>query len=152
MDEWMAWMMVYGFQAVESVALVASLCFAALAFRADFQSRQVENLIRITESHRALWLHFSGHPELARVLKSGLDLQIAPVTGDEQRFVILLIAHIFTAFRTTQSRLYATPEGQDQDIGELFSLPIPQAVWQSTKYIQDRNFVDYVEHCVKRFS
>jgi hypothetical protein len=146
------WMVSYGLQAVESVAVAAGLCFAAIGFLADARSRKAENLIRVTESHRTLWLYFSDHPELARILQREANLVSTPMTVSEERFVILLIAHVFTAFKTTQSHLKVRLEGQDDDIGELFSLPIPMAVWCRVRHLQDHDFVTYIEHCVQKWN
>jgi hypothetical protein len=74
------------------------------------------------------------------------------MTQAEHRFVVLLIAHVVMAFKTNEAHLKAKPEGQDQDIGELFSLPVPREVWRGIRHLQDKDFVAYVDECVKRWS
>lgn len=66
--------------------------------------------------------------------------------------MILLIAHVVMAFKTNQSHLKTKPEGQDQDVGELFSLPIPGQVWREIRHLQDTDFVEYVKGCLHRWS
>lgn len=35
------------------------------------------------------------------------------------------------------------PEGLRQDIGEFFSLPIPRAIWEKIKSLQNEDFVRF---------
>jgi hypothetical protein len=74
MSEVMEWMAKYGFQLIQSAGVIAGLCFSAAAFRASAKITQAENLVRVTENHRALWLHFSDHPELERVIRRNVNL------------------------------------------------------------------------------
>ncbi len=143
----MSWLAGSG-QLIEALALIGSLCFTAAALRADVKTRRAENLIRITENHRTIWLHFQDHPDLSRVLEPTPDLLASPVSPKEHRFVILLITHVFTAFKTTQAGLYPDLEWQDEDVGCLFRLPISRAVWLNVRHLQDRDFVRYIETCV----
>jgi len=39
------------------------------------------------------------------------------------------------------------PEGIRRDVWELFSLPIPKAVWEKAKDLHDADLVAFVEQC-----
>ena len=58
MNEWAYWLSAHGHDWIQSVGIIGGLVFTALALRADTKSRRAENLIRITENHRALWTRF----------------------------------------------------------------------------------------------
>ena len=45
-----------------------------------------------------------------------------------------------------------TPEGLRQDVKSLFSLRIPNAVWEKMKTFQDREFVRFVDECLSHGS
>lgn len=47
-----------------------------------------------------------------------------------------------------RDRLYVRAEGMYQDVAELVSLPIPQAVWETLKPRQDEDFVAFVAECL----
>lgn len=149
MTEFMHWLSASIFQLVESTALIGSLAFTAISLRADLKSRKAENLIRITENHRTLWLHFQDHPELSRVLEAHADLVAHPVTPQEQRFVILIILHLFTTYKTMKSGLYPKLDGVEEDVGSLFTLPIPSTCWKRVRPLQDRDFVAFVDGCIQ---
>lgn len=88
----------------------------ALGFGAEARSRQAENLIRITESHRALWSQYHDNPALHRVLDPAADIEARPVTPEEARFVQFLILHIHLTFQLSKQGIYRQPERVREDI------------------------------------
>ena len=46
--------------------------------------------------------------------------------------------------------LLIDPAGQEADIREFFSLPIPHAVWSQTKKFRDPETIAYVESLLTR--
>ena len=139
------WVVEHGASLIQSLGIILGLLFTGAALRAETRSRQVENLIRITEGHRALWTYFDERPELSRLFHLRVDLDQHPLTAKESRFVQFLINHIFLTFRAQHGGLLQAPQHLRDDIRAFFSLPIPRAVWEKVRRYQDDDFRKYME-------
>lgn len=145
MNEWAHWFSAHGHDWIQSVGIIGGLVFTALALRADTKSRRGENLIRITENHRALWTRFDEMPSLKRVLDPYPDLNTHPITHEEARFVQFLILHLNTTFQLARGGLYSQPTTIEADVRSLLSFPLPKAVWSAIKGFQDEDFAAFVD-------
>lgn len=134
---------------VEVTALLVGMFYMAREFREDSRSRQITNLIQITEGYRELWSQMYSNPELARVISSEVDLHKSPITPEEDRFVRSLINHLSVSFQASQVQLFMAPENLRDDVSEFFNLPIPHAVWLGARSYQDRRFADFVDCCIR---
>lgn len=143
--EWLQWLDADAHAWIQSLGIMAGLCFTAFGFRAEAKSRQSENLIRITESHRALWTRYDDSPELHRVLDPAADVTQEPVTPQEARFVQFLILHIHLTYQLSKGGVYRQPERVREDIRGLISLPVPHAVWRKLRGFQNRDFVRFID-------
>ena len=141
------WMDNHGFDLLEAVGIIASLTFTAVSFRRDDRSRRVGNLLTLTQSHREVWKEQLHDPKLKRILDPKANLAREPVTRDEEIFVTLVIQHLNIVFHALRDELTINPEGLRRDVWQFFSLPIPQAVWNQLKPLQNEAFVAYVEAC-----
>ena len=130
---------------VQTVALAGGLLFTGIAITLDARARRVGNLIQLTQQHRDLWERLYAQSELARILDPGADPAQSPVTVEEERFVIFLILHLSDTYYATRAGFYHRLPGLRKDIGRFFSLPIPRAVWEKVKDLQDETFVRFVE-------
>ena len=110
----------------------------------EARARRVGNLIRLTEQHRDLWERMYSQPELARILDPGADLARMEVTVQEEMFVIFIILHLSSTYYAIRSGVFQKPHGLRKDIERFFSLPIPRAVWDKVKTLQDAPFVNFV--------
>jgi hypothetical protein len=129
---------------VQSGAL--TLIAGTLVF--DARTRRVANLIRLTEQHRSLWERVYSRPQLARVLDPAADIVKVPVTTEEELFVISLVLHLSSTYYASRTGLFWKPQGLENDIRRFFSLPIPRAVWERVKELQDGAFVEFVGACL----
>jgi hypothetical protein len=141
------WMDNHGFDLLEAVGIIASLTFTAVSFRRDDRSRRVGNLLTLTQSHREVWKEQLHDPKLKRILDPRANLAREPVTRDEEIFVTLVIQHLNIVYHALRDELTINPEGLRRDVWQFFSLPIPQAVWNQLKVLQNDDFVAYVEAC-----
>ena len=139
------WLEQNWFSSIQITGILGGLLFTAVNFRTDAQARRVSNLIALTQHQREIWTHLYTRPELARVLAKAVNLKSEPVTDAEELFVNFLILHLNTAYHAMQTGMFMKPEGLQRDIQMFFSLPIPQAVWETTKTFQDEDFVRFVE-------
>jgi hypothetical protein len=137
----------HGFDLLEAVGIIASLTFTAVSFRRDDRSRRVGNLLTLTQSHREVWKEQLHDPKLKRILDPRANLAREPVTRDEEIFVTLVIQHLNIVYHALRDELTINPEGLRRDVWQFFSLPIPQAVWNQLKVLQNDDFVAYVEAC-----
>ena len=127
--------------------MVGGLFFAGISFRSEAKTRRIANLLTITKNHRDLWADFYRRPDLGRVMNAAADLLKQPVTLDEEIFVKMVIFHTSSVFYAMKDDLVINQEGLRRDVSSFFSLPIPLAVWERVKVLQNDSFVAFVESC-----
>jgi len=130
---------------VMSGAVAGGLLIMGVAVLLDARARRVGNLIQLTQQHRDLWERLYTQPELARILDPAADPARTPVTAEEELFVIFLILHLSSTYYAMRAGLFQKLRKLRKDIERLFSLPIPRAVWEKVKDLQDEPFVRFVE-------
>jgi|ERR1051325_5134739 hypothetical protein len=135
---------------LQNVGIIGGLIFTALSLRIDASVRRVSNLMTLTHYHRDIWTRLYTRPELSRVLKEKPNLERFPINHAEELFVTLLILHLNTAYEAMKHRMFVQPEGLRRDIISFFSLPIPKTVWENNKQLQNKDFVRFVESCLRR--
>lgn len=133
--------------ALNVVGVVGGLFFTAASFRSEAKTRRVANLLTITKNHRNIWADFYRNPGLARVLDPAADVAKNPVSREEEIFVNLVILHTNSVFYAMKDELVVKLEGLRRDVWWFFSLPIPLAVWERAKLVQNDAFVAFVERC-----
>lgn len=141
------WIREHGFDLIGVLGLIASLGFTASSFRQDEKSRRIGNLLALTAAHREIWTNLYQRPELIRVLDPKADLVRQPVTDQERIFMTFLILHLNVTWQAMREDLFRTRQAIAQDVRWLYSLPIPRAVWEQSKALQDAEFVRFVEQC-----
>lgn len=134
---------------VQSTILVLGLLIAAHTAWLDARARRVGNWLAITKGHRELWSLALGQPALLRIAQADVDLSHAPVTEAEETFVMLLISHLASAYQAVRLNMVIAPTGIEGDVHAFLCLPIPRAVWDRVKSVQDHDFVAFVERCLK---
>jgi hypothetical protein len=134
---------------LQNAGIIGGLLFSGLSLRADTRAWRATNLIAITQNHREIWTQLYTRPELSRILSAHVVLRKKPVTLEEELFVRLLILHLNTSYQAAREGVFTTPERLCADIQHFFSLPIPHAVWQKEKPMQDGDFVGFVESSIK---
>lgn len=149
MGELVRWFFSHAAQLIESCGIVMGLFFTGFALRTDVRSRRVDILMRLTESHRALWIFFDERrADLKRVFDPHADVESEPVTPKEARFLQFFINHVAITFRTGKLGLYAGPDQLEMDLQEFFSRPVPRAAWEKLRRFQDRDFADYMQRVI----
>jgi len=121
------------------------LWFAAVTLHSDTETRRVANLLTITANHREVWKEFFGKPELARVIEPLADVSKQPVTPAEEFFVNLIISHTSSVYEALKDELLVKQENLRRDVKAFFSLPVPNAVWSSTKLLQNQDFAAFID-------
>jgi hypothetical protein len=84
------------------------------------------------------------------VLKVNVDLGHEPITDAERLFVRFLVLHLASSFEAGKRGLYPSEERLSEDVREFFVLPIPGAVWEELKALQEPVFVEFVESTIGR--
>ena len=92
-------------------------------------------------------MEYFRNPTVARVLDARADVAKEPVSRDEEIFVSLVIQHLNGVFHALRDELVIKPEGLRRDVWWFFSLPVPLAVWERAKVLQNDAFVTFVEQC-----
>lgn len=141
------WLAEHSFDLLSAVGIISGLWFTAVAFRFDGKMRRVANLISITTNHREIWRQFLNSPDLGRVFDGKADILRHPIEKREEIFVNMVIAHINTVFYAMRNDLLISNEGLRRDVSEFLQLPIPRAIWEKIKVVQNDDFVRFVESC-----
>lgn len=132
---------------IESVGIIGGLLFTSFSLRSETRTRRIANLLIITQNHREIWTELYRRPGLSRVLNPVVDVHRQPVTTEEELFINFLVLHLSSTYHAMKDDVFVKPEGLRRDINRFFSLPIPAAVWEKIKSMQDDEFVSYVEAC-----
>ena len=130
---------------IQTGALAGGLLFTGIAVLLDARARRVGNLIQLTQQHRDLWERLYMQPELTRILAPDADPTKQPVTAQEETFVIFLILHLSNTYYAMRAGFFQKLRGLRKDIERFLSLPIPHAVWEKVKDLQEEAFVQFVE-------
>jgi len=131
--------------ALNAAGVVGGLLFTAASFRSETKTRRIANLLTITRNHRDLWADFYRNPALSRVLDASAELTKHPITREEEIFVNLVILHLSSVVHALKDDLVINQEGLRRDAATFFSLPIPLAVWDRVKVLQNDAFVAFVD-------
>lgn len=136
------------FELLNSVGIVGGLLFTAFSLRSETKTRRIANLLVITQNHREIWKELLRNPRLARVMNPLADAVREPVTVEEELFVNFLVQHLNSAYHAMRDDVFVKPDGLRRDVYRFFSLPIPHAVWEKVKVLQDSTFDAFVESCL----
>jgi hypothetical protein len=129
----------------QTVGIAGSLLLTARVICKDDQARRVSNAIAMGEQYWQTWKELFDHPELERVLETDTNLEKEPISNKERIFVTRLILHLSTAYYAMKQGEFVELEGLQRDAREIFSLPIPKAVWTTTKLLQNHDFAAVVD-------
>jgi hypothetical protein len=143
--EALGWISKHWTEFLQSTGIIAGLFFTAYSAWKEAKAREIGHMIAIADQHRQIWKELYERPKLARVLEKAIDLDKKPVSHEEELFVTLLILHLDKVHRAMKAGMFITLEGLQSDIEGFFSLPIPKAVWEKAKPLQNREFVKFIE-------
>jgi hypothetical protein len=143
------WFAEHWLDLAQTIGIVGGLLFTAHALRKEEKARTVTNMIAVNEQYSRIWHEFYERPELARILKTDVDLNKQPVSNDEALFVKTLLLHLDVVRRTMKAGIFVKIQGLQKDIRDFFTLPIPKAMWEKIKPFQDGDFIAFVEKCLK---
>ena len=141
------WLIANWFTLLSAVGVTGGLFFTAFSLRSETKTRRIGNLLTITANHRELWEECIRRPELGRVLDASPDLAKQPITRAEEIFVTMVVLHISSVYHALNDELVVKLEGLRRDVAQFMSLPIPMAIWEKVRVLQNDNFVAFVEAC-----
>lgn len=139
------------FNLLQSLGIVGSLVFTAIAMRRETKSRHLETLLSLGEHHRELWSELHRRPDLSRVLADEVDLVGQPVTTAEEEFLNTAFVHFCTGWRLATEHGVLAEDDLRRDIGQFLSHPIPRQVWKTTRQIREESFVRFGDKAMKRY-
>jgi hypothetical protein len=143
------WLAENWFNLFSSLGIIGGLWFTAVSLHSETKTRRVANLLTITASHREMWKQFFKFPALTRVVDPSANVATNPITPAEELFVGLVISHLNSVFYASNDELVVKWEGVNRDVGQFFSLPIPKAVWQRTRPLQNLDFAAFIDASMK---
>ena len=137
------------FDLLQTFGIIGGLLFTAYAVRKDENARKIANLIALQQQYRDIWKELYNRPGLIRILQKDVDLKVRPITDEEWLFAKLLILHLNTVYRAMQAGMLVQLEGLQKDAADFFAAPIPRLIWEKMKFVQDADFVKFVEGCLR---
>lgn len=141
----LAWLDRNWFALAQTGILASGLFLLSFASWFEARARRITNLIKLTQQHRDLWERMYSQPELTRILDPKPDLARTGITPEEQMFVVFIILHLNTTYFATRAGLFEKQDSVGKDIERFFSLPIPRAIWDKVKVLQEPPFAKFVE-------
>lgn len=144
-----SWITQHWFDLFQTAGIIGGLLFTAYTVRREGRARKISSLIALKQQHLDIWKDLYEKPKLFRVLKKNVDLSKHPITDEESLFVKFLILHLDTVRRAMDSGLFVKLEGLQTDVSEFFSAPIPKAIWEQLKPLQDKDHVTFVDACLR---
>lgn len=145
----LSWLSEHWFDSLQSVGIVGGLAFTGYTTLKDERARKIGNSIAINHQYQKIWSSIYDHPSLARLFDVDADINDPPLTLGEEMFITTLIAHLSTVFRAMKDGEFVQLEGLEKDVLEFFKLPIQKVIWDKLKPTQDREFVSFVENCLR---
>lgn len=139
------WIITDGYQILEAIGIILSLCFSGYALLREHKSRMISNLLALTTQHREIWSQIYTRPSLTRILDDNVRLGEAPVTDEEAIFLNFLIQHLSATYRAMREGMFETQQSIQGDIRWFFELPIPRSVWYASRALLEPDFVEFVE-------
>jgi len=140
-----SWITGNWFDLVQTVGIIGSLLIAVYTVRRDEKARKVGNSISISQQYQEIQRELIRHPRLKRIFDENVNFQEAPVSIEEEAFVKMTIGQLSTVYRAMKDGEFVTFEGLRKDVHDFFTLPVPKAVWNKYKSVQDREFILFVE-------
>jgi hypothetical protein len=144
------WLTENWFNLFSSAGIIGGLWFTAVSLHSETKTRRIANLLTITANYREVWKEFFRSPELARVIDPAADVAKKPVTPAEEFFMNLVISHTSSTYEALKNELLTKQEGLRRDVRSFFSLPVPKAVWNKTKLLQNQDFAAFIESSLKQ--
>ena len=114
------------------------------------RNRLITNLLALDERHRALWGEVKQRPELKRILSANADLVAQPLTPEENVSMWQILQQFETGWRVERILNRGELKFLARDIAEVFSYPLPRAVWDNEKQFRNPRFVRFVESALSR--
>lgn len=142
------WLVQYWLEAVQTGGILAGLIFTSASLRGTRKAQNITNLFALTQYQRELYSALFDRPELRRIFQDDIDLSAHPVTDDERLFLIMVILHLNLALATIRMNAIVPIEGLERDLAEMFTKPIPQAVWKEIRAVQNRDVRELVDRLI----
>jgi hypothetical protein len=149
MGDMTRWLVDNWFFLLSAVGIGSGIWYNAGALRSEANSRKIANVLAITANHREIWTQFINNPNLKRIRDAAADTIAQPVNDIEQVFVTLVIVHASNVYFALNDQLVVRYDGLRRDLAEFFSLPVPNAVWQKTKLLQNQDFAAFIDSSLK---
>jgi len=134
----------------QTIAIVTGFIITIYQLRKTEKITKFDIFWRIGDSHREVWRPILENKDLEGIIYSHSSIENKPITNKERFFVINIILHIENVHKAYLEGYYKLGENEKKDIGELFSSPIFNRIWDEIKEYQRRDFVGFIEGLKKR--
>lgn len=133
---------------LRDVGITIGLLLTAYTIWREERAQKIANRISIANQYLDITADLFRHPRLHRVMRTDVDLETEPITDEEMLHVKRRIIHLNTVYQAARAGKFVRVEGMRADIRNFFSLPIPRAVWDRVRDVQDEDFAVFVDGCL----
>lgn len=130
---------------LQTLGIIGSGLLTTAALRRETRARKLGYFLSLAQQHRELWSEAHRRPELTRIFQREADLVANPVSVVEEEFLNLVIVHFHTGWLFAKDTAFLEHEAIATDARTFFSLPLPQAVWNSTRAAREPKFIRFME-------
>ena len=137
------------FELIQTIAIVAGFLYTARTFSLETRVRKTEFIFLVNRAYREIWDSLDQNPQLARILDRSPDLDKQPITQAEERLILLVIHHLSAVHEAMTLGLYPMWSGIEEDIRQIFRLPIPRALLREFLPAQRPAFQSYLRRVLR---
>ena len=130
---------------LQTLGIIGSGLLTTAAFHRETRARKLGYFLSLAQQHRELWNEAHRRPELARIFQREADLVANPVSVAESEFLNLVIVHFHTGWLFAKDTAFLDHETIATDARTFFTLPLPLAVWNTTRAARDPKFIRFME-------
>ena len=139
MDGLSSWTGQNWFNLVQTLGIMGSLLMTAEAARQNAKTREIENLLTISDQHRELWSGVRHRSALERIFQESAKVLNAPITVEEDEFLNLATAHFLTSWRIARVGSMITLGELAADVHEFLIAPSPARFGKRPKQTEIRS-------------
>lgn|GEM_PF-819803 len=128
---------------LDKIIALIGLYYIIKTFVSSYKLSRVNFLYNLTQSHRDIW---------SKILSLGktniLDPKANPesITPEEEWNLIFLILNLKVSYEAHCAKIKRLSKQEIIDIGEFYTLPLPNHVWEKIKRFHEKDFILFVEN------
>jgi hypothetical protein len=144
-----SWLESNWFNAIQTIALIATLSLAISVSRSSRQATRMSNMIAIMINRRETWGKLQTNPKLKNVLRDEPLKENEQVTPEEYSFVVDIVNQFLMVYEVSKwDGMPLDQQTHEREIRDIMSRPVFQAAWRVNKGYRKPDFVKFMDRCI----